>query len=348
MSGWLDAARDLPIATVAELLGLEPGRPAGGRETWSCPSCGAGTRHPKTSGGHDRRGAVGTTGDGQGWHCFECEATGDAVDLVSFAVTGRRLRDCDHDDQGRVREWYADRGASAPPVPRAPRPRPAPAPAAYPPGPTVEALWAQGRPVDDDADVARYLESRGLDPARVAELDLARALRPGAALPGWARGPRGSWLESGHRLLVPLRDARGELRSVLARAIGDATPKSLAPAGHERRGLVMADGLGRQLLGTGARPEWFDTDVTLTVAIAEGEIDFLTAATEPEPMADSGHGPAVFATVEGGWQAEHAERIPDGSVVLVATDVDSAGDDHAAHVVQSFSGRNVELRRWQR
>jgi hypothetical protein len=342
MTGWLDAALAVPLVQVAGLLGLEEGKPSGGRQTWSCPACGDVTRHHKSK---DRRGAVGLSPSLSGWACHQCGARGDAVDLVAFAVAGHRLRDLAGDDLERVRLWFEDLGAGGPPEPRARRPRPAPAPAAYPPGPTVEALWAQGRPVDGDADVAAYLTGRGLDPARVAELDLARALRPGAALPGWAMGPNGSWLATGHRLLVPLVDSRGALRSVLVRAVTSATPKSLAPARHERRGLVMADGLGRQLLEVGARPAWFDDDVRLVVRIDEGEIDFLTDATAPEAMADSGHGPAVIGAVEGAWLSAHADRIPDGARVVVGTDRDDAGDSYAARIAATFGDRDVELRR---
>ena len=83
---WLDSARLATVADVAARLGLTPGKPAAGRQTWSCPSCGAATRHTRTS---DRRGAIGTTADGLGWRCFQCNAAGDGIDMAAFSVGGR-------------------------------------------------------------------------------------------------------------------------------------------------------------------------------------------------------------------------------------------------------------------
>jgi hypothetical protein len=340
---WIEAALALGVAQVAELLGLEPGRPIGDRPTFACPSCWAPTRHTKTK---DKRGAVGLTSDLGGWRCFQCDLSGDAVDLVAAKLAGRRLANCNAEEKVMVRQWFADRGATAATAKRLVlRPRSEATPPRYPPGVEVEALWEAAGAVDDDDEVAAFLELRGLDPDHVAELDLARALPVGVVLPRWAWGPRGGWTATGHRLIVPLYDAIGALRSLIARAVSGSEPKSLAPAKHSRRDLLMADGLGHQLLETGAAPAWWDRDVPLMVAIAEGEIDFLGDATEPEPMADSGHGPAVLGIVEGSWLTKHAERVPDGARVLISTDTDSAGDAYAKKIVLTFIDRDVELER---
>jgi hypothetical protein len=189
----------------------------------------------------------------------------------------------------------------------------------------------------DDPEVTTWLRSRRLDAGDVELGDLARALPVDFEVPHWARFRGQPWGALGNRAILPTYGAEGRLASLRARAVRPVTgPKAIAPAGFEVRGLVLADGLGRQVLAGEAR------DVH-RVVIAEGEPDFLTWATCRSDADEDA--PAVLGIVAGSWAAELAARIVDGAEVTIATHHDRAGDKYAAAIVESLAGR-VTLRRW--
>jgi len=172
----------------------------------------------------------------------------------------------------------------------------------------------------------------------VALEDLARALPLAQNFPRWAWGPHGSWAATRHRLLVPLFDPAGVLVTVRARTVLlGVEPKSLAPAGHAVRGAVMADHLGRTLLG-GERPETWNG----VVCVVEGEPDFLTWGINRSDGIESV--PAVFGIEAGAWTEDIAARIPDGARVVVRTHHDTTGDCMAAVVGRTLAGRCEVLR----
>lgn len=78
--------RGLPVAVVAQALGMQPGPNGGGLAP--CPSCGATTRSRAQ---RDHRGPLGLHSSGRRWKCWRCGAGGDAVDLVALRLTGRPL-----------------------------------------------------------------------------------------------------------------------------------------------------------------------------------------------------------------------------------------------------------------
>ena len=331
--------RHLPVMRVARELGMRaaPARGASGGAIFGCPACGSERRHASR---RDPRGAIGVRRDGRGWCCHSCEVTGDVLDLVAFQLGGARLRDLNDHRRAEVRAWCERLvGQHSSTLPQRSEELGQPAPAEYPPIGEVHALWGGCGRVDLDPSAAKYLAARGLDPTVAADRDLARALRS-AELPRWAR----AWSRE-HRLIVPLFDASGALRSLLARSVDrSATIKSLAPQGYSRAGLVLADTLGRQLLQHGLRPCWWPASHELRVVVAEGEIDWLTAATlssEADEWA-----PAVLGVVSGAWTLAIAARIPDGCSVLVATDNDEAGNKYARHICESLRERNVDVERW--
>ena len=159
-----------------------------------------------------------------------------------------------------------------------------------------------------------------------------------AQLPSWARFRRRSWALTGHRIVTPLYDATGNMRSLRAwRWAGGDTPKRLAPAGFTCAGLVMADALGLLLLQTGERPAWWPPHVPLVAVVVEGEPDYLTRATLASDADETA--PAVFGLVSGSWSDEVAERIPTDTVVTLRTDTDLAGATYAHVVARSLAPR---------
>lgn len=244
--------------------------------------------------------------------CHACGWTGDVLTLLAAVERLDPRRDFAA-VLGRAAE-LAGVSIDDPPPRRELPPLPAREP---PPVDQVRALLRAGVDVDGDQVVAGWLRSRGLDPA--ACVPLACALGPDWLPWSWASYRRRSWTVSGHRLLLPLFDALGELRSVRARAVvADATPKSLPPGGHASAGFLLADARGVAMLRAGP------TAAPARVLVLEGEPDYLTWASR-----SSGRWAVFGLPGSGAWTSAIGDRIPAGSEVVIRTDPDPAGDHYA-------------------
>lgn len=267
-------------------------------------------------------------------HCFGCGQTGDVISLAA-AVLRLELRA----DFPRVLAELAARSGivaeAARPLPAPPPLRPLPPPS-RPPVDEVRDLWARCLPICDDPVLSMALRGRALEPAVIADRDLARCLPPAGSLPAWARCAGQSWRASGHRLIVPLFDDVGALVSLHARSFAaDADPKGLSPAGHSSAGLVMADGFARGVLIHG-RPAWWSLGEPLTLVIAEGVPDFLTDASV---FGEWEQAPATLGVLSGAWSADVAARIPDGCRVVIRTHSDRAGQSYQRQIGESLHPR---------
>ncbi len=198
--------------------------------------------------------------------------------------------------------------------------------------------------VTSDSDAATYLQSRGLDPNKIADLNLARAIRDEVPPPKWAFINSRYWGMQGYRLATFLCDYKGIDRSVRARKISkdaDAARKSVAPFGYSVRGLVFANETARRMINPNVRYGPLPEDKLLRVVIVEGEPDFLTWALQPDPP---GVAVAVMGIVNGSWTKDIAARIPDNTTVVIRTDHDDAGDKYAARIINSLGDRCRLLR----
>lgn len=274
-------------------------------------------------------------------HCFGCAQGGDVFSLAAAALE----LDIRNDFARILREVARRCGLDGHDLPISP-PRPAPRHRQPSPLAEVATFWAQCRPVVEEPALARaLLELRELDPAVIADRDLARALPPSGPLPGWARYAGRSWRDSAHGLLVPLFDATGEIHSVHARSLRpDAEPKGLSPAGHSSAGLILADHFARLLLADGI-PAWWHHVERPTIIVAEGVPDYLTIA---------GHyglweyAPATIGVISGAWSQDIADRIPDGCRVVIRTHSDEAGMKYRRAIAESLCNRcRVEVRRYE-
>jgi hypothetical protein len=286
--------------------------------------------------------------------CFGCDFSGDALHLIA-EVRGLSIRrnfvavlreaatlahrwDLAHELDAVDRRTAAVRGAAVratvgePPDP------------SYPPEHEVVGLWSVCGPCADDRDVAAALERRAICPDVVDEFGLARALPQHAAVPAWARfrGTRtrsAPWTETGHRLVVPVYDEHGRMRSVRAWCVRDGDdPKRLPPAGHSATGLVLACPNAAALLAHGT-PEGTPPPL---VIITEGEPDFLTWATRTSDAVEDP--PVVLGVMSGSWSDRFAARIPAGSRVVLRTHHDEAGDRYARTIFDSLEGRCAVFR----
>lgn len=345
---WLERMRGVGVISVAKRLGIDvqPARGSSGG-SFRCPACNAERRHTKTN---DKRAAAGVRNDGLGWRCFQCDVSGDALDLVAYALRGKRLPELVDSGRAEVREWCEgwlglDHSVLAPPTAAADRAPEPPKPPRYPPLDEVRALWDSCLPVVDVPEVAQWLSSKRVDPHSVADADLARALHCGVRLPRWARFRAddqrfSDWHAGGYLLIAQLVDASGVVRSVLARSVQTGQePKSRAASGFERRHLVLACALARQVLALGTKPAWWPEDVPLRFEIAEGEKKWLIRSTLRDPE----HSPACIGIESGSWTPELAARIPDGSSLFVATDPNDAGAKYATTILRSLQAR-IEAR----
>lgn len=270
--------------------------------------------------------------DGLGAKCFGCERGGTILDVLA-AQLGLEPRGRDF---ARVVEW-GERLAgvlskSSPPNRLSVRYVPE---RTTPPREEVERLWNDSAQTTDDREGTSWLKGRCIEPDTVEERDLARSLRRNSRLPRWAGSATGTWIESGHCLLVPTHDAAGEFVSLQSRAVVDTTPKALWPAGYRASG-IFADQLGRRMLA-GAKLEGWDG----RLVIAEGIPDYLTWATH---FSDSVDVPAILGMAAGTWSSEIANRVPDGARVILRTHHDEAGDRYAAEIARSLAGRCEVLR----
>lgn len=351
---WVERSRGADIRAVARELGNIVYR----RYVQRCPLCGierAARRGRDRLIEHGNTG-VGVTIDGRGWRCFACHEGGDALDFVALTLSGRRLRDTSKAECQEIREWveeYLGLASDAEPS-RASRSshtvsddQDVEAEPNYPLRSSIAKLYAQLERVDTVAAVRDYLVRRKIDPTAVADLGMAHAIpdRPCGPLPSWAN----AWWRTGHRLIVPLVDVAGEVRSVVARYVGrdSEVPKSLPPSGgYERCGLVIACPLAQQLLALGTRPDWWPADRTLELVIVEGEIDALALSTHWSDAASEA--PATMGVLSGAWRQAHANRIPPGTTITIATDPDEAGDRYSEQILETFAGRDdLILRRWR-
>lgn len=319
------------VAAVCAALGLERSKSEKGK--WVCPRHGGGSLNVTV--GPDRTLRA---------KCFGCDFGGDALSLVAecrgldmrgdfpkvvlAAAELAGLWSVVEDIEGRARPVAERRAKPMAPRPMAVNVEPE---RTYPAAAELAALWAAAGFVADDAEAAAMLRGRGLDAELVDFWALARVLPTDAELPRWARYSGRSWTETGHRLLLPVYDAEGTMRSVRAwRVVDNDTPKRLPPSGHKAAGLVLADGFAVSLLrGLVLEP--------LRVLVVEGEPDFVTWATEfSDANADA---PVVLGIGSGAWTDDLAARIPDGAEVIVRTHADEAGDKYAKTVARSLARR---------
>lgn len=99
--------------------------------------------------------------------------------------------------------------------------------------------------IDEDREVYDYLAKRKL--ADAWEQGAFGVLPTGDNLPASVNW----WPRTGHRLIVPLFDERGELALVQSRCVRPSNRKTLNPTGGSTIGRVFANQAARAMLATG-------------------------------------------------------------------------------------------------
>ena len=274
------------------------------------------------------------------WRCHGCGADGDALSLIALKHglgLKRDFREVLRMGAEMAGLWgivaELDGKATTEDRPRPAPPLPATAPdepeRAWPDAGEVERFWGNLVPVTDEWEVAEWLRSRNVDPDVVDGRELARALGNQDDCPAWGVCRGGTWAQVGYRLIVPMFDAEGKMRSVRASRVvagAENDPKCRPPFGHKASGLVMADAFALAYIRGERQADRF--------VICEGESDWLTWATRTK---DPNTG--VFGIVTGSWTASLTARLPKGAKVIIRTDPDPAGEKYAREIAASLKGR---------
>lgn len=122
----------------------------------------------------------------------------------------------------------------------------------YPEASEVAALLRETFPlnaVPDDA-VRRWMLANGYDLDLHARWGSVVALPESASVPSWARLRGQAWPDLALRLLAPLCDAQGALRSFVAQSVAPGRTGATNPAGHAHDGLIVACPTARRAMMT--------------------------------------------------------------------------------------------------
>ena len=283
------------IERLLEALGID-GQRRGGKIVAVCPF----PEHADTKPSWYIRDAPGE--DLHGLYYCSCAKGGNVYTLVCELVG------IDRKDPAAVKAWLKEHGVigdaiAAESFTHAPQ---AWAPTERPPFRMPPEF--EQRPFDRwPSPFRRYLEKRGVTEAQVARYGI------GYAVAGDLEG----------RVVVPIRGARGDLRSYVARAIGKSVVRYLTPelSEHPRPGAVF-----------GAEHWGDDRGV---VVLTEGAFNALACE-----RAGARAGAALGGS---NVEAEHVSALMRFRVVVVATDQDNAGNRARAALVEALAP-HVEIR----
>lgn len=318
------------VRALVTALGLQKGARVNGQTVKVlCPAHGENTPSCSIRVGPDGTIAV---------YCFGCGLAGDALRLIATVHNLNERVGTDFKEILLIACDIAGLSEVAAEIsegkPRANRPIPQPAQPVpertYPPASELERFWMECGSVQKETSVKRILEQRKLDPDEVDRYGLAKAITGNQWLPGWATYQNNTWRFSGHRLVMPVYDCNGMMKSVRAWDVeGKAEAKRLPPTGYKAHGLAMGNSRAIALLSKKHGP--------CRILVTEGEPDFLTASTKWFWL-------PVVGLINGTWGPEFASKIPLGSEVVVMTHHDKAGDKYAELVKSTVKNRAVVLR----
>ena len=183
---------------------------------------------------------------------------------------------------------------------------------------SVGRLWQSCWPVDADPAVAAWLHDHRISSQSITSRELARALL------------RGTWLDIGPRLVIPIYDPWGELTALWAHGVEGA--ESVLLGARMAEGMVFANPTARHALARVAHRTW----TWRTIILTAGAVDYLQWAAA---MAASDDGPAVIGLADEHWSSLLAARIPEGCRVIVRGDTNPQVAQLAPRISAALAGR---------
>lgn len=376
---WLQQVVDAGVVRVASAVGIA----ADARHLQRCPACGAErrSRHDRRAPVN-----VTGNGKGWRCHASGCSAHGDALTLLAWVVVGEAKPASWRAVRHRAEELGLTRADDVEPrrvsLRRPPPPKPGKAWDVDPRAVEVaSAYWRSCWTLSEVSSAVDTVRERGVDSAAVEALDLARARPPanevrhdleerrgmagvevlsdvmaascGQAPQAWARGGWDTW-GARYGLVLPTYGPTGQVSGVRARALRADARKIKALPCTPAAG-VFACPVARWLLSAGKS---LRRDVYLVergldlvtwsgwIVVREGGPQWLARAAERAAHPETGDAAAVLGVYPGAWTRDHADRIPDWCTVVVATDDDPGGDELAAKIHETLTGR-VRVQRYR-
>lgn len=263
------------------------------------------------------------------WVCHGTDESGGPLDFLSrlFEATGVPARDArQHAIVELARRCHLHPPRDLPP------PTPAPSEAAT--------IWdTLSVPVLSDSVVTCWLERHGVIPGAVDSYDVMRVIPSGAKLPRWAEftlaGERCSWPQAGARVVVPIVDALGALRSLMfCSPMARRAARCVAPPVTDG---VFADATTCHVLASRSSPR-FLRDESAAIVVVRGLLPFLRQIT--------GRGACgtaftlVLGVIGDGLPSEVVARLPRNSRVISA--IDRSADGERVH--ESLRRSIVDMR----
>ena len=316
---WLRAAESIAVSEIASRLGLQIRQ---NNSLAPCPNCNAVKR-----GSTDKRGPIGLRSDNKGWKCHKCNTVGSGIDLVSYALNGKKFSDCDTFGKNKVQTWF-DIKQEDPTI----HAKPQPIRGKRPPKQEVQLLWSSSKKLNelmDDDQSLIFLKSRNLNLSAVSKSGVVRITpdRIEYQWPAWWPAGRSNlW-----KVVVPAFNTKGEFVSLHARAVEtpNTGPKTLWPKGFEAKGLFLPNRYAVKMM----RGEEIDLDGLLFV---EGITDFIKCSAEVE---DQKLNLAVLGGTSGSFGAVADINIPKDLKIYIGTDPDEKGEEYAQTIRLQLKGR---------
>lgn len=297
-----------------------------------CPACG--TSEDKMSRPPVRVTYVVGQSGGSGkatmdqWTCNHCHVKGNIFDFVAYKETGGDASSIRPRGYG-MQQLFADACLSEPPVGNSVDKVKK---IEYPPTKEVLALLQKSTIINKckEKRILNFFKNRGLLAEKINTAGVAPGDFPYESLTvGQDRNCSWylrSWAKS-YPILIPLVDYRGDLKSIMARALNNSKQKTTCPIGFQVQNLFFANKNARLFLKKETVPQ--------KIWIVEGEMDYLTLS-----MAED-----VFVIGVRSGSMSHLQLIPwrKEQTVFIATHDDAAGNRYADEIK-----RNIHPAGWKR
>lgn len=297
-----------------------------------CPACGS--LRDKTDRPPVRVYYIHRNAEGGGkatmdrWICNSCQVTGNIFDFIAYREAGTDAASVRPKGYG-IQQLFIDACLSDAPVEKAVN---IVKKIQYPPTNEVMALLTKSTILNkcNEKRITNFLNKRGLihekmTSAGVApkDFDYESLSQAEGKTCGWFIR---SWAKK-FPILIPLVDYKGNLRSLMARALNSSNRKTTCPIGYDVGKLFFANVNARLFLKKQIVPK--------KVWICEGEMDYLTMS-----MAEN-----IYVIGVRSGSMSHLQLMPwkKEQTVYIATHNDKAGEQYAAEIK-----RNIYPARWKR
>ena len=260
-------------------------------------------------------------------HCFGCKQSADVFELIA-QVYDINIHNSFPEILQIAGDFAGVQVESGKPFTPTPPPKFVERPPEYPPIDELRDMWTNAVSVTEDPEAKKWFKDRGLSVERLNSY--CKVIPKNHELPKWAifkddDTGRYDWIMSGHRLIFPLYNYEGKIRSFRARCLNEGTYKNVNPLGYSTKNLCFADTKGLDALKGNKSFE--------VLNFVEGEGDFLAAIQREDSF-------PIFGFYSGGWSLDHSKACGRESEIFFPFDDDRAGDGYKKDIVKSFLENN--------